>query len=555
MAKSKEENMLDRAADILIRASAEKEEKTVQKGKEQKTASVAGEKEEKIAKEEKAGKEEKVKVDIQKVPSEKKKEEELFAHLVTKYQNPAPTREGDIISAKVVQTSKEGILLDVGMKSEGFMPWEEYRSSSDKIPQIGERMNVYVMRKSKVGRLILSKKEADFRLDWTKFIEAFEEGKPIQVKVTKIVKGGLVATIGYLNCFIPASHVSLKRNVNLKKYPGQTLEVRVIELDKKNKNVVVSRKFLELEEKEKRKDKILSNLEEGQIVKGKVSSITKFGVFIDLGGIDGLIYPENLSWGWVKDPKEVVSVGQEIQAKVLKLDRDREKISLGSKQVKPDPWSIVEEKYRLGSEVNGKVTHLTNFGAFVEIEEGLEGLVHISDLSWDKYISHPKEVVHVGQEVTARIMDINAKEKRIALGIKQTQPDPWQKLMEKYKVGDVVSGKVQEITNFGVFVNLMPGIDGLIHVSELDNEYVQHPGKVASMGEEVKAEIVEIDTEKRRLRLSVKRLKEKEEKKKKKQQEDSTDEAEVSNEENGKVVIGDFIREDVRKKLKQEFFR
>lgn len=540
MAKSKEENMLDRAADSLIKASAEEENTTHQK--EQKKTD-REEKEEKITK----------KKDDQEALLQEKNEKELFAHLVKKYENPAPIREGDIISAKVVQTSKEGVLLDVGMKSEGFMPWEEYRSSSDEIPQIGEKMNVYVMRKTKVGRPLLSKKEADFRLDWGKFAEAFEKGKPIQVKTIKVVKGGLLATIGCLKCFVPASHVSLKRNVNLKRYIGKNLEVRVIELDRKAKNVVVSRKFLELEEKEKRKEEVLLNLEEGKIVQGKVSSITKFGVFIDLGGIDGLIHPENLSWGWVKDAREIVNVGDEIKVKVLKLDRDREKVSLGLKQTKPDPWSVVEENYEVGSKVKGKVTHLTNFGAFVEIEEGLEGLIHISDLSWDKRTSHPKEIVYVGQAVEVKILDINPKEKRMALGLKQTQPDPWQKLTEKYKVGDIVSGKVQEITNFGVFVNLLPSIDGLIHVSELDNEYVQHPGKVASVGEEIRAEIVEIDPQKRRIRLSVKRLREKEQKREKEKSGDQTQASE--NEGDDEVVIGDFIRDDVRKKLKQEFSR
>jgi len=320
VAKSREENMLDRAADSLIKASIEEKEITKKEVDKEK------EKEEKVAR-----------VGEKEATSSQKKEEEVFAHLVKKYENPAPIREGDIINAKVVQTTKEGVLLDVGMKSEGFMPWEEYASSSDRIPQIGEKMNVYVVRKSEIGHLLLSKKEADFRLDWAKFTEAFEKEKPIKVKVIKVVKGGLLATIGYLSCFIPASHVSLKRKVDLKKYIGKTLEVRVIELDKKSKNIVVSRKFFELDEKEKRKEKVLLSL--------KVSSITKFGVFVDLGGIDGLIHPENLSWGWVKDPKEVVNPGQEIQVKVLKLDKDKGKISLGLKQTIPDPWSIVEEKY------------------------------------------------------------------------------------------------------------------------------------------------------------------------------------------------------------------
>ena len=553
MAKSREENILDRAADSLIRATAGDEKRVEQEkiSQEEKNISESEQGKEQASVESEQGKEQASVESEKETLLKEEKEKKLFAHLVKKYENPAPIKEGDIINAKVVQTSKNGVLLDVGMKSEGFMSWEEYKSPLDKIPQIGEKMNVYVMRKSEAGRLFLSKKEADFRLDWAKFTEAFEEGKPIQVKVTKVVKGGLLATIGYLSCFIPASHISLKRNVNPKQYLEKTLEVRIIELDKRSKNVVVSRKFLELEEKEQRKEKVLLSLEEEKIVRGKVTSITKFGVFVDLGGIDGLIHPENLSWGWVKDPGEVVNVGEEIEIKVLKLDKDKAKISLGLKQTKPDPWSIVEEKYKVGSEVGGKVTHLTNFGAFVEIEKGLEGLIHISDLSWDKRISHSKEVVYVGQQVTAKILDIKPNDKRMALGLKQTQPDPWQRLIEKYKVGDIISGKVQEITDFGIFVNLLPGIDGLVHISELDSEYVHHPQKVTSVGKEINAQIVEIDHEKRRIRLSVKKLKEREGKGAKGEEKDN--QAVVSDEADGRVVIGDFLREEVREKLKQDF--
>ncbi len=532
MSKSKDENILEQTSDELTKVATEGEN-----NKPKKESSS----EEDIK--------EKEKTEVEKNDTKEEKEKEIFAHLVQKYKNIARIKEGDIIQAKVVQTTREGVLLDVGMKSEGFMPWREY-GSPDKIPQVGEKMNVYVMRKSETGRVILSKKEADFRLDWAKFAEAFEESKPVKVKVTKIVKGGLLANLGCLNCFIPASHVSLKRNVNLKNYLGKFLDVMVIELDKKSKNIVVSRKFFELEEKEKRKEQVLESLEEGKIVKGRVSSITKFGVFVDLGGIDGLIYPENLSWGWVKDPREVVNVNDEIKVKVLKLDKDRGKVSLGLKQTVPDPWSVVNEKYQVGSQVKGKVTHLTNFGAFVEIEKGLEGLIHISDLSWDKRISHPREVVSIGQEVNVKILDINAKEKKMSLGLKQLQPDPWEKLLEKHKVGDVVTGKVEEITNFGVFVNLAPGIDGLIHVSELDSEYVHRPEKVTSVGENITAEIIEIDPEKRRIRLSVRKLKERE---KKKEKEEEKKIAFSSNQESEEVVIGDFIEKEIKERLRQGF--
>ena len=471
------------------------------------------------------------------------KEKNDFTQLVEAYNNFQPPRQGDIIDTKVVQVSTDGILLDMGAKSEGFMPWQEFSQKEGKRPEIGDAFKTYISGKDKNGQFLLSKKEADLRLDWTKFEKAFEEGKSIKVKVEKVVKGGLLASLGVVNAFIPASHVSLQKEKDLKKFMGRNLTVRVIEVKKRSNNVVLSRKFLLLEEREKRKEKTLAGLEEGKIVMGKVGSITKFGVFVDLGGIDGLIYPENLSWGWVNDLHEVLSVGDKIKVRVLKLDREKKKISLGLKQTKPDPWTLAGEKYRVDSDVVGKVTHLTNFGAFIEIEEGLEGLLHVSDISWDKRIAHPKEVLVKGEKVEVKILDIDVEKKRISLGLKQTKPDPWKKLLEEYRVGDRISGKVEQITNFGVFVNLAPGVDGFIHVSELDKEYISHPQMVTSVGSQIKAEIVEINREKRRIRLSIRQLKEK----------GSGEETGHLPPQEDEVVIGDFIEEKIREKLKGNF--
>jgi len=477
--------------------------------------------------------------------------EKSFSELVQEYKGPHPVREGEIIRAKVVHVNKGGILLDIGTKSEGFMPWEMFSSSKSNPPQVGEVMNVYVVQKNEGGRILLSKKEADFRLDWEKFSRAFRERKPIAVKVEKIVKGGLLASLGSLKAFIPASHVSLKRKNDLKKFLGKELLVRVIELEKKSKNIVLSRKFLLLEEREKRKEEALSNLEEGKVVTGKVNSITKFGVFVDLGGIDGLIHPENLSWGWVRDPNQIVSVGDKIKVKVLKLNKEKGKISLGLKQTKPNPWTQVEKKYSVGSQIEGTVTHLTDFGAFVEIEEGLEGLIHISDFSWDRRIGHPGEVLREGERVKVKILSIDAKEKRMALGLKQVKPDPWEELLREHKVGDVISGKVEEITDFGVFVNLAPGIDGFIHVSELDEEYVPHPSKIASVGDEIKAQIIEIDEEKRRIRLSMRQLRKREKEEEKREKKEINQLFPPQDDEG--VMLRDFIEEKVKEKLKKNF--
>jgi len=504
VSKSKEERLLEKAADSIMRS--EMEEKV-----------------------------------------EKRRDD--FAKIIHGYEIPRVVKLGDIIEAKIVQAGKEGILLDMGTKSEGFMPWGEFDPRRKKIPPIGEIMHVYVSGKDETGRLLLSKKEADFRLNWAKFEEAFRDGKPIVVKVVKIVKGGVLANLGSLKAFIPASHISLKRTDNLKEFIGKNLAVRVIQLEKGSRNIVLSRKFLLLEEREKRKEKTLSSLKEGKTVTGRVNSITKFGIFVDLGGIDGLIYPENLSWGWVKDPHSVVSVGDRIKVKVLKMDKEKRKISLGLKQTKPDPWTQVQKKYQVGEQLVGKVTHLTNFGVFVEIEEGLEGLIHVSDLSWDKRVGHPKEVLHEEEKIEVKILDINAQKKKIALGLKQVKPDPWEKFLQEHRVGDLISGRVQQVTNFGVFINLAPGIDGLIHVSELDKDYVSHPDEAVTVGNEVSAEIIEIDREKRRIRLSLRQLKKKKENRKEKIEEIDN----LNLLEEDAIVMGDFIEEKVKEKLRKSF--
>ena len=285
-----------------------------------------------------------------------------------------------------------------------------------------------------------------------------------------------------------------------------------------------------------------------------------------MGGIDGLVYPENLSWGWIKDPGYLISKGDKLKLKVLKLDREKGKISLGLKQIRPDPWEEVEKKYEMGSIVSGRVTHLTDFGAFVEIEEELEGLIHISDLSWDKRVEHPKEILGEEKEVEVKILNIDTKKRKISLGLKQTKPDPWEELIQEHKVGDKISGKVQQITNFGVFVNLAPGIDGMIHVSELDEQYVSHPEKIALVGDKIESQIVEIDREKRRIRLSVRRLMQT---KRKKREEEAAAAAKkggqrtpprkkkysitIPSSEKDGIVIGDFIGEETKEKLRKNF--
>lgn len=468
-----------------------------------------------------------------------------FGKLVEEY-SLSTVEENGIIKAKVVQVTDEGILMDIGMKREGFMPWGEFSFPREKAPELGEVIKVCISQRKK-GQFLLSKKEADLRLSWAKFEEAFKEGKPLIVKVEKVVKGGLLSSFGSLKAFIPSSHISLKKKNDLKRFVGKNIKVRVIKLEKRLKNIVLSRKFLLLEEKEKRKDRTLSKLEEGKTINGRVGSITDFGVFVDLGGVDGLIHPENLSWGWVKDPHQVVSLGEKIEVVILKLDRDKRKISLGLKQTQPDPWSDVEKKYQVGSKIKGKVTHLTNFGAFVEVEKGLEGLIHISDLTWDKYVQHPQEILREEEEVEVKILDIDIEKRKISLGLKQTKPEPWEKLLKECKKGDIISGKVQEVTNFGIFVNLIPGVDGFIHISELSKEYVPDPKKIVSVGEEIKAKVINIDLEKKRIRLSVKEIELEEERKRREEEEKEKQKKEVK-----KPEIEIKKEEQKQKEIKKE---
>jgi len=518
VSKSKEERLLDKAADRVIREKEREEEK----------------------------------------------EAEEFAEIIQKCKNLSFPKRGEIIEVKVVQTTKEGILLDIGAKSEGFMPWDEFNGNKEEALPLGKTLKVYVLPKSQGNHILLSKKEADLRLEWTKFEEAFKYSKPVVVRVEKMVKGGFLTRLDSLDAFLPASHISLTRRENLKKFIGEKISVRVIELNKKSRNIVLSRKILLLEEKEERRKKILDSLEEDQIVTGKVNSITKFGIFVDLGGIDGLVYPENLSWGWIKDPGYLISKGDKLKLKVLKLDREKGKISLGLKQTRPDPWKEVEKKYEIGSIVSGRVTHLTDFGAFVEIEKELEGLIHISDLSWDKRVEHPKEILGEEKEVEVKVLNIDTKKRKISLGLKQTKPDPWKELIQEHKVGDMISGKVQQVTNFGVFVNLAPGIDGMIHVSELDEQYVSHPEKIALVGDNIEAQIVEIDREKRRIRLSVRRLMQTKRKKRKEEEVRKGGKRTPPRKKKGSItilpssekdgiVIGDFIGEETKEKLRKNF--
>ncbi|HUC08204.1 MAG TPA: 30S ribosomal protein S1, partial [Solirubrobacterales bacterium] len=419
--------------------------------------------------------------------------------------------EGDVVKGKVVRIDKDEVLVDIGYKSEGVIPSHELSirksvNPADEVEQ-GEEVDALVLTKEDAdGRLVLSKKRARFEKAWRRIEAAAESGEPVEGNVIEVVKGGLILDLG-VRGFLPASLVDIRRVHNLDEFTGQTLECKVIELNRSRNNVVLSRRAVLEEERKEVREQILGRLEPGQVVEGKISNIVDFGAFVDLDGIDGLIHISEISWSHVNHPSEVLSVGETVRVKVLDIDRERQRISLGLKQTQEDPWQRVVSTHRPGDVLEGSVTKVVAFGAFVEILPGVEGLVHISELSWS-HVNHPSEVLEIGQTVKVKVLDIDRERQRISLGLKQTQSDPWQQVLEHYHEEDVVEGRVTKVVTFGAFVEILPGVEGLVHISELAQHHVENPREVVSQGDPVNVLILEIDGDRRRLSLSLKRVEE-----------------------------------------------
>jgi small subunit ribosomal protein S1 len=422
-------------------------------------------------------------------------------------------QRGQIVSGKVVLVTNDGVMVDIGARTEAIIPFNQL--TEENLPEEelknllkpGDTVTAYVVRADlENGQVVLSKKRAEADQSWVKIQALYEQGEPVMVQVKEKVKGGLVATIEGLRAFLPASQVDLKRTPDLDEYVGQSFLVKIIELNRKKGRIILSRRtVLEAEQKAAR-SRILASLKEGDIVEGQVVEVTDFGVFVALGGVDGLVHRSEITWGRFNHPKDVVQKGQTVKAKVLSVDTERERVNLSMKALTQDPWLTVSEKYPVGSRLTGKVVGLTQFGAFVEVEPGLEGLIHISELSWTKRPKHPGEILKEGQEVEAQVLRIDPEERRLSLGLKQTQPDPWKSLPDRYPPGTPVKGKVTGLTDFGVFVEIEPGIEGLIHVSELAYERVEKPSEIFKKGDEVEAAILQIDPVEQRISLSRKRL-------------------------------------------------
>lgn len=413
---------------------------------------------------------------------------------------------GTIIKGVVERIEPEETYINVGFKIEGTCKTEEFKDANGNLDiKVGQEVEVLVEKANyKAGIIRLSRKKAHEFLVWNKLEKAFKNKEEVKGKVLKKVRGGLEVDLGVL-AFLPSSQADLKPKRNLEKLIGREFLLRIIKFNRKKENIIVSRKIILEDELQKKKSELLSEIEEGSIVYGVVKSITEYGAFVDLGGIDGLIHLQDMGWGRINHPKEILRIGQKIKAKVIKYEKDTEKIGLGLKQLKEDPWNYVYEKYPPGKRVKGKVVSIVSFGAFVELEEGVEGLLHLTEMSWKK-IKNPKEVLEVNDIVEVVIMDVNLDQKRISLSLKQVGENPWNAIASKYKVGEKIKGKVRNITDFGAFVEVEEGIEGLIHLSDITRKPINHPSEVLQTDMEVEAVIIALDPQRQKLSLSIKDL-------------------------------------------------
>jgi len=414
---------------------------------------------------------------------------------------------GDIVKGKVVLITDDRVMVDVGWKTEGFIPIDEVKDSRGNISvSTGDDIDVYIERRDSDGNLVLSRDKASKAKIWDEIKSAFENNTLIEGVVLEKVKGGLSVDIGIV-AFLPGSQIDVRPVKDLDKFIGRTLDFNVLKYDRKRNNVVLSRRTIAALEREAEKKDILKNIKEGSIVEGVIKNITDYGIFIDLGGIDGLLHVTDLSWGRIIKPSEHFKKGDKITTKVLSFDAEKERVSLGLKQLTENPWEKITDKYPVGSIVEGKVVNLTDYGVFVELEKGVEGLVHISEMFWSREIKHPTKVLKLGDKINVMVLEINPQAKRISLSIKQTIPNPWEKLKEKYPVGTPVKGVVRNITNFGVFVGIEDNIDGLIHVSDISWKHrVTHPSEYFKKGQEVEAIVLNVDVENEKFSLGVKQL-------------------------------------------------
>ena len=414
--------------------------------------------------------------------------------------------EREIIEGRVIGINEKEILVDIGFKSEGIINRDEFYSED--LPDVGGKIDVYLERmEDESGKTVLSKEKADFLRRWIELRRIFDSGEIISGKIIKRIKGGMVVDLKGVQAFLPGSQIDVRPVKDFDKYLDVEMEMKVVKFNEMRKNVVVSHKAILEESLAEKRDEIFSKLEVGAIMEGRVKNITDFGVFIDLGGIDGLLHITDLSWGRINHPSEIISMDDSLTVKVIDFDNEKKRVSLGLKQLTPHPWETIETDFPEGEKVKGKVVSMTNYGAFIEIKSGIEGLIHVSEMSWTRHVKNPSELYSLGDEVEAIVLSIDTEERKISLGAKQLTEDPWDKIEEKYNIGTIVKGKIINLTQFGAFVELEEGIDGLIHVSDFSwTKVVRHPREMIEKDQKIEVRVLEVSRDSRRISLGIKQL-------------------------------------------------
>jgi small subunit ribosomal protein S1 len=438
-------------------------------------------------------------------------------------------KEGQIVKGRILEVRPREVLVDIGYKSEGAISLSEFDDSEDL--QVGDEVEVLILRlENDEGSVILSKEKAAYRQNWEKIVKVFQGDGLIKGKVKAVVKGGLTVNIG-VEAFLPGSQIDVVPPKDLQQFVGNTYDFKIVKINDDRKNVVLSRRELIEAERAEKRQRFMDTIKVGSTVKGIVKNLTDFGAFIDLDGMDGLLHITDMTWGRLGHPSELVKVGQELDVVVLDINKEKERVSLGLKQTQKNPWEETENRFPVGSKVKGKITNLVPYGAFVEIEEGVEGLIHVSELSWTKRITRPSDVLTVGQEVEAVVLGVNKEEQKISLGVRQLEPNPWDEIEHRYQIGRQVKGTVRNLTAYGAFVELEEGIDGMIHVSDMSwTKKVNHPSEVLKKGDELEAVVIDIDKQNQRISLGIKQL-----------------EGDPWKEIEGKYKIGDLVKGKVSK--------
>ncbi len=414
--------------------------------------------------------------------------------------------EGEIVKGRIIKVDGKDVIVDVGLKSEGLLPLSEFHEPDEVKP--GMEIDVFLESKENdQGFAVLSKQKADFLKVWDDIKKSYNEAVPVEGKILRRVKGGMIVSIFGVEAFLPGSQIDLHPVKDMDALIGTKMDFRIIKLNWKRRNIVVSRRIILEEERNRKKNEMFEKINEGDILEGTVKNITKFGAFIDLGGLDGLLHISDITWGNILHPAEVLKIGDKVKVVVTKIDRDKQRISLGMKQLSPYPWKDIDKKYPVGKKVSGKVVSITEYGAFVELEKGIEGLIHISEMSWNKHVKHPSSILNIGDEVEAVVLKVDPQQERISLGLKQAQKDPWEELAERYPEGTIVEGKVVNIVNYGAFVEIEDGVDGLIHISDFSwTKRIKHPSEMVKKGDVIKCKVLNVDKEKKRISLGIKQM-------------------------------------------------